>query len=1752
MRRSTRCRRILSVVLVLALILGGTNIAAYADKESEDSVVLAEEATEAAEAETMDLQAEETEPVSSDAAEPEEEQAGQPEDLSDLSEEVAEADEQAEAEEAPADSAEDRLDSPKEQAEQSEDIESASSDAADAEKEQTAVPEDEEKAASVSGEYAAYRGAMQDIYDQILALKDAEGAAELWDSLMDIWDEIYSKQYNGLLVMSEAELDSLDALTEEILTYLQDDLGYDPYGTAEAAVRQAEQVYYIEVGDTVTITVNEKPAYNGYESSATLTETDNGDGTYTITITATADGAVGIKAGDSFYTVLIGDTVKVYVYVASAGFSEKMYDILGIGEDTLDDNNYFPAGEIILDDSFLSGKEASLSTYGTGLITSDADWTDLLQSLSEIDSSNLTGVFSANQGNKVGEYIDYAQKDVSYNAGSQHSALFRWNTEVWGHYGFEDMNPVFHLDLLFKTANITYVYGKNGIDSGVGRDGDVAVPEDTYIQGVTVSQTESEFGIPDGYIFDGYYKDADLTEPWSGTEVLDQDVTIYIKLVEPKSVDVGDGTDVKVGDTLQYTIKYYNDTGETTTVTITDTLDEGLDFVSANPSADYDKATRTVTWTISNVAADTLGEVTLVVKVNEDAAIKEAVDNTASVQMGNNPAVNTNTVTNPVPTKTVDVGNGTTVVEGDSLTYTIDYENGHDEAATVTITDVLDVGLDFVSATNGGTYDAATRTVTWTFTNVASGGKGSVSFTVTVNGTATDAVTNTASVKVGDDPAVSTNEVENPVLEPEDPTKSVDVGDGTEVTVGESLTYTIEYTNSLNTAATVTITDVLEEGLDFVSVEDGGTYDEASRTITWTIEGVEAHTVGSVSFTVVVNESAYQTDEVTNTASVQIGNNAAVDTNPVENPVYDPTDPGKSVNVGSGTEVQVGDELLYTITYENDHSTAAGVTITDPLDAGVDFVYASHDGVYDQNTHTVTWTLDNVAAHAAGSVTLIVKVNETALTTDEVSNTASVQVGNDSDVEYTNPVENPVEHPEDPTKEVSSDAGRVTDGTEVEIGDELTYTIEYKNGHSTAATVTITDVLDAGLDFVSATEGGTYDSDIRTITWVIAEVEAYTKGSVSFTATVNSDAVVKDAVENTASVQIGDDPAVETNPVENPIDDPEDPTKGVDVGNGTEVEVGDELVYAISYKNPHSVAATVTITDVLDEGLDFVSATPEATYNEADHTVTWTIRDVEAYGSGSVEVTVRVNEEAYEKDEVNNTASVRVGSDSAVDTNEVKNPVEEYFRLDEEIVTDENDRDAWVKSEAVNEYNAIEIEFSTYLPILAPEKLLEGEYTLTFHDVLESHLILDEADADFSVYIGGQKIDHEYYTITLASGANPLRLSLINLFRSSLAIQDDCSFHVDVDLTALYRDGVITEADLSGDTEIMIFFYADLEGTGLNGSYTSTVWYEVYNGDDLHYTSNVEVVEVYTYEIDLLKYDATVLEGDDYDSAALEGATLALYTDPACTEPVRRNGEPYTVTSDEEGRAVFYGLAEGTYYVKETVAPTGYVLSDEVLTVVLDESLIDSGHTYSAVYANMPEDKDPENPTKAVDVGETAIVQVGDELTYTITYYNHTMSEAEVTITDVLDAGLDFVKASDGGNYTRQDRTVTWTLTVPADTAGSVTVTATVNEIAAAEQKVENTAAVRIGDEDAVFTNTVENEVSEQVSEANPGGGDETGPTEQPPAGSDEGSSTTRGGGVKTGDLGGAELYWLIVLMAFMSLGVGALVTRRKRSRARE
>ncbi|WP_199412259.1 Spy0128 family protein [Collinsella sp. OM08-14AT] len=248
-----------------------------------------------------------------------------------------------------------------------------------------------------------------------------------------------------------------------------------------------------------------------------------------------------------------------------------------------------------------------------------------------------------------------------------------------------------------------------------------------------------------------------------------------------------------------------------------------------------------------------------------------------------------------------------------------------------------------------------------------------------------------------------------------------------------------------------------------------------------------------------------------------------------------------------GQLLSVGDSYVYTINWVNTEADTAGnlvpasVTVTDKLPAGV--VFEAFEGeCADKGAASgqlLAWNLGEQPAGSHGLVRVRVKITEDAVKDAQgavgtVENKATVTVDNKI---YTGTTTNYV------PKKSESDAQDST-GSGVALGDELTYTIGYKNTEGVSATVTITDTVPAGTEFVEFAgdhkDAGSKDNDGK-LTWTLADVPAGKEGTVQFKVRVTEDAFKSGGasgnISNQASVTVGNNPAVKTNTTTDEVSD---------------------------------------------------------------------------------------------------------------------------------------------------------------------------------------------------------------------------------------------------------------------------------------------------------------------------------------------------------------------------------------------------------------------------------------------------------------------------------------------------------------------------------------------------------------------------------------------------------------------------------------
>lgn len=241
-----------------------------------------------------------------------------------------------------------------------------------------------------------------------------------------------------------------------------------------------------------------------------------------------------------------------------------------------------------------------------------------------------------------------------------------------------------------------------------------------------------------------------------------------------------------------------------------------------------------------------------------------------------------------------------------------------------------------------------------------------------------------------------------------------------------------------------------------------------------------------------------------------------------------------------GQLLSVGDSYVYTINWANTEADAF-VTVNDELPAGV--VFEAFEGEYADkgaaSGQLLTWNLGEQPAGSHGSVRVRVKITGDAVKDAQgavgtVENKATVTVDNKS---YTGTTTNYV------PKKSESDA-QDSKGSGVKLGDELTYSIGYKNTEGAPATVTITDTVPVGTEFVEFAgdhkDAGSKDND-GNLTWTLADVPAGKEGTAQFKVRVTEDAFKSGGasgnISNQASVTVGNNPAVKTNTTSDEVSD---------------------------------------------------------------------------------------------------------------------------------------------------------------------------------------------------------------------------------------------------------------------------------------------------------------------------------------------------------------------------------------------------------------------------------------------------------------------------------------------------------------------------------------------------------------------------------------------------------------------------------------
>ncbi|SOD54048.1 conserved repeat domain-containing protein/fimbrial isopeptide formation D2 domain-containing protein [Pseudoxanthomonas wuyuanensis] len=656
-----------------------------------------------------------------------------------------------------------------------------------------------------------------------------------------------------------------------------------------------------------------------------------------------------------------------------------------------------------------------------------------------------------------------------------------------------------------------------------------------------------------------------------------------------KSASPASGASVEAGDTITYTLTYTVTGGPSSEAKIAnDQLGAGLTFGAVGTISDPGQLSCTgaspMVCTLAQGAP--AGSYTVQYTATVDAGATGSVTNTVSgVDCATAGGCTTSHDVSAVTVaKSANPANGTSVEAGDTITYMLTYTvTGGSSPEAKTANDQLGAGLTFgaVGAISdpGQLSCAGGSPMACTLAAGAPAGTYTVEYTATVNAGATGALTNTVSgVTCASAGACTTSHDVSTVTV----AKSASPASGASVEAGDTITYTLTYTvtGGASTEAK-TANDQLGTGLTFGAI---GSISDASRLsctgaspLVCTLAAGAPAGSYTVQYTATVDAGA--SGAVTNTVTGVPCTTASGCTTTHD---LSSVTVAKSASPATGTSVEAGDTITYTLTYTvTGGASTEAKTANDQLGAGL--VFGAVGAISDASRLNCTGSSPMTCTLATGAPAGTYTVQYTATVGADASGAVTNTVGG---IDCATAGGCTTSH--DISAVTVAKTANPASGTSVEAGDTITYTLTYTviGGASTEAK-TANDQLGAGLTFgavgaisdpsqLSCTDG----SPMACTLAAGAPAGTYT---VEYTATVNADAT--GALTNTVSgVTCAATGSCTTSHDVSTVT----VQKTAAPANGSSVEAGDTITYTLTYTVVGGATTEAkTASDQLGAGLTF-------------------------------------------------------------------------------------------------------------------------------------------------------------------------------------------------------------------------------------------------------------------------------------------------------------------------------------------------------------------------------------------------------------------------------------------------------------------------------------------------------------------------------------------------------------------------------------
>src|SRR5476651_1626254 len=338
----------------------------------------------------------------------------------------------------------------------------------------------------------------------------------------------------------------------------------------------------------------------------------------------------------------------------------------------------------------------------------------------------------------------------------------------------------------------------------------------------------------------------------------------------------------------------------------------------------------------------------------------------------------------------------------------------------------------------------------------------------------------------------------------------------------------------------------------------------------------------------------------------------------------------------------VGTNVTFTVTATNNGpSNASGVQVTDLLPAGLTFVSAAPSAGTTYTSGTGVWNIGALANGASATLAITATVNTLVPTTNTATKTAENEADNTAANNSASATVTPVAADIAVTKTVNNSAPNQNTN--------VIFTITAtNNGPSDATGVQVTDLLPAGLAFVSAApSAGTYTSG--TGVWNIGGLTNGSSASLALTATVTGTTAVTNVATKTAENQ--SDPVAGNNTATATLTGQAADIAVTKIVDNPTPNLGTNVTFTVTAtNNGPSIATGVEVSDSLPPGLAFVSAVPSVgTY--VSGTGIWHIGGFANGATATLSIVATVNTTAATTNTATRTAGNQpdpvAGNDSA-------------------------------------------------------------------------------------------------------------------------------------------------------------------------------------------------------------------------------------------------------------------------------------------------------------------------------------------------------------------------------------------------------------------------------------------------------------------------------------------------------------------------